>query len=61
MRTLSESLFHLNKSVGFENYNEVNEMGYGLNALEDIKKDEIILKVNTLLGFISNELESNEE
>jgi len=27
---------------------------YGLKALEDIRKDEVVFKMNTILGLVSN-------
>jgi hypothetical protein len=35
-------------------------MGFGLKALESIPKDNIIIKMNTNMGFVSNQIIDEE-
>ena len=49
-------MLSVNESIAYDKYNHINGMGFGLKALQRISKDKILIKMNTSMGFISNEL-----
>ena len=53
---IDSTAIEINQAIGFENYNHIHGMGYGLKALGDIGKGQVVLKMKTQMGIASNEL-----